>query len=184
MQKKREDKARTWMGNVVTGMLRVQDYACGVTSSLLRTYPILSQGITFGLARARAALRMNHAATARRMTPTMTPMAIPAFAPPERPELLEAAWPNVGFAGLPPNGQKSPPSGGRMHVIPSPSAIGVKFVWVVDARVLFCWNTNGAGVGVVVVELQFGPLEPMKDVLPTRMLFNTVKLVAEVIAIP
>lgn len=143
-----------------------------------------------------ARLRMNHVATAMPSTPKMTAIAMPAFAPPLRPppppSACEAPGVFVGAApgepaaglGLPPNGQKSPPSGGRIHVSPSPSVM----FWKSDCRVaiwvLFQSMTNGAGTGVVSVVLQLGPRAPMKDVLPTSTLFSTVKLMAEVIAMP
>lgn len=52
-----------------------------------------------------------------------------------------------------------------------------------DVTVVSSW-TNGAGVGVMSVVLQFGPFEPMKDVFPTRIFPCTVKFVAEEMAMP
>ena len=43
--------------------------------------------------------------------------------------------------------------------------------------------TNGAGVGMASVAVQFGPRAPMNEVFPMRTLFSTVKFVAELMAI-
>ena len=71
-----------------------------------------------------------------------------------------------------------------MQVSPLPSGMSWKLFWIVDDVTFTGSMTNGAGVGVTSVVLQFGPRDPMKDVFPTRVLFSTVKLVADVIAIP
>lgn len=70
-----------------------------------------------------------------------------------------------------------------MHVRLSAFAISSKPSWMVDAVTVFGSSTNGVGVGVTSVELQFGPREPMKVVLPNSELPSTVKFVADEIAI-
>lgn len=52
-------------------------------------------------------------------------------------------------------------------------------------EVTFAWETiKAALVGVGSSALQFGPREPMNEVFPNSTLFSTVKLTAEVTAIP
>lgn len=123
----------------------------------------------------------------------MTPNAIPALTPaddPPPPETdveveFEGDEELVGDeAGLPPYGQKSPPSGGSIHVRPSPSAMPVKSDWMVESVTLDDQMTKGAGEGVVSSVVQLGPREPMKVVLPMRSLFSMVKFLADVMAMP
>lgn len=142
----------------------------------------------------RTVRRIHQTRSARASVPNMTPMAIPALSPPVRPPpppLLcspvgcsgvgAPGSPGAGF-GLPPYGQKSPPSGGRIQVNPSPLLTFMKPAWIVDVRTVFWSMMNDAGPGVASVVLQFGPRAPMNVVLPIRVLFSTVKLTAEVIA--
>lgn len=71
-----------------------------------------------------------------------------------------------------------------MQVSVSPSWMFTNSAWVVELETVFWSMTNAAGVGVWSTELQFGPREPMKEVLPIRVLPSTVKFLAPDIAIP
>ena len=70
--------------------------------------------------------------------------------------------------GLRPNGQKSPPLGGRTQVRASPSLMSTKF----DCRLslVMVWGSamNGAGVGTTSFAVQLGPRALMKEVLPNK----------------
>ena len=89
----------------------------------------------------------------------------------------------VGVAGFPPNGQKSPPSGGKTHVSASPSSTSWKFDWMEEVLTVLRSMINGAGFGVESLSVQLGPRAPMKEVFPKRTLSCTVKFVAELMAI-
>ena len=71
-----------------------------------------------------------------------------------------------------------------MQVNPSPLLTFWKLDCTVESDTVVKSTMNGAAAGVLSVVLQFGPRAPMKDVLPMRTLFSTVKLLADVIAIP
>lgn len=114
---------------------------------------------------------------------------IPTMPPPEtwlcRDDALGVGAPEapVVLDGLTPKGQKSPPLGGKTQVKESPSRMIPNPVWIDSDPVVLVSRTKGAGVGTVSVSLQFGPRAPMKDVLPNKELFCTVKFCAEVSAI-
>jgi hypothetical protein len=141
----------------------------------------------------RIHLRMSHAARPQKRRPRMTP---PAMAP------LRAALPlfelpgvdaGVGvlvvfvlvvFDGLRPCGQKSPPLGGSTHVRESPSTISTKFDEIDIDDVVLVSIMNSAGLGTVSTVEQLGPRAPINDLLPKKLFLCTVKLTAEVMAIP
>lgn len=133
--------------------------------------------------------RISQPATAKLMRPRRAPMTIPAIPPPEtclcRSGALGVGAPEgqVVLDGLTPNGQKSPPLGGKTQVKESPSRIISKPVWTDNELVVFVSRIKGAGVGTISVSLQFGPRAPIKDVLPDNELSWTVKFWAEVRAI-
>jgi hypothetical protein len=81
-----------------------------------------------------------------------------------------------GFGGLveegfPPNGQKSPPSGGKTQVSASPLATSWKLDWMEESFTLCRSMINGAGFGTESVVVQLGPRAPINDVFPKRTLF-------------
>jgi hypothetical protein len=86
--------------------------------------------------------------------------------------------------GLSPNGQKSPPLGGRIHVREFPSLMLTKFVCRV--RFLTVWGStmNGAEAGTVSAVLQLGPRALMKEVFPSKTFAWTTKFCAEETATP
>lgn len=117
--------------------------------------------------------RINHAITAAAIKPSTQPTTIPAIPP------LETALCRGGFFGVgalggndgsEPNGQKSPPLGGRTHVKESPSRIASKPVWTDNDPVVLVSRMKAAGVGTVSVSLQLGPRAPIKEVLPNSVL--------------
>ena len=90
----------------------------------------------------------------------------------------------VEFEGLRPNGQKSPPLGGRTQVRESPSPILTKFDEIDIDVVVLTSVINGAGLGKESNSGQLGPRAPMNDQFPKKLFPCTVKFVAEVMAIP
>jgi hypothetical protein len=60
--------------------------------------------------------------------------------------------------------------------------LSTKSDWVVHIAVLLISRTNAEGEGVGSPVEQFGPRAPINEVFPTRILFSTVKLVADDIA--
>ena len=137
---------------------------------------------------------MSHAATphtrrAQMIPPTMAPVraALPFEPPFELPGVLVGLVGLLGlvvFDGLTPSGQKSPPFGGSTQVKESPSGILTKFGEMDIADVVLVSIMNSAGLGTVSDAEQLGPRAPINDVLPKKLFLCTVKLAAEVIAIP
>ena len=71
--------------------------------------------------------------------------------------------------GLRPNGQKSPPLGGRTHTRESPSPILTKLVCKL-AFLVVCGSTMyGAAAGTASPTVQLGPRALMKEVLPSKV---------------
>lgn len=148
----------------------------------------------------RICLRTSHAAIPHKTRAIITPPAIaPLRAPlpfelPGEPSVLPGVFVVPGvlevpgvkleFDGLRPKGQKSPPLGGSTQVRESPSAILTKSDETDIDDVVLVWIMNSAGLGTTSVFVQFGPRAPMKDELPKKLFFCTVKLTADVMAIP
>ena len=132
-----------------------------------------------------------HKRRVRTTPPRTTP---PIMAPLRPPPLLEAVAAGLvefdefdecdRLDGLTPIGHKLPPLGGSTQNRELPSLILTKFEEIDIDDVVLVSIMNLPGLGTVSVVEQFGPRAPINDVLPKKLFLCTVKLTAEVIAIP